>query len=67
MSRNYSPKTFLRQTPNHILKDYFDREKPQYDRKLSEFAIYPQLSQYQKRWLPLSIANSGAMAMGKGG
>ncbi len=23
MSRNYSPKTFLRQTPNHILKEYF--------------------------------------------
>ncbi len=27
MSRNYSPKTFLRQTPNHILKEYFGREK----------------------------------------
>ncbi|MDD5050957.1 MAG: hypothetical protein PHV93_04465 [Candidatus Pacebacteria bacterium] len=25
MSRNYSPKTFLRQTPNHILKEYFRR------------------------------------------
>ncbi|AQQ09637.1 hypothetical protein L21SP3_01445 [Sedimentisphaera cyanobacteriorum] len=23
MSRNYSPKTFLRQTPNHMLKEYF--------------------------------------------
>jgi len=27
MSRNYSPKTFLRQTPNHILKEYFSRKK----------------------------------------
>ena len=27
MSRNYSPKTFLRQTPNTILKEYFHREK----------------------------------------
>lgn len=26
MSRNYSPKTFLRQTPNHILKEYFSRK-----------------------------------------
>jgi len=26
MSRNYSPKTFLRQTPNHILKEYFRRK-----------------------------------------
>ncbi len=25
MSRNYSPKTFLRKTPNHILKKYFHR------------------------------------------
>jgi hypothetical protein len=27
MSRNYSPKTFLRQTPNHILKEYFSRKE----------------------------------------
>lgn len=27
MSRNYSPKTFLRQTPNRILKEYFARKK----------------------------------------
>jgi len=26
MSRNYSQKTFLRQTPNHILKEYFHRK-----------------------------------------
>ncbi|MBL7143307.1 MAG: hypothetical protein ISS76_03660 [Phycisphaerae bacterium] len=26
MSRNYAPKTFLRQTPNHILKEYFNRK-----------------------------------------
>ncbi|MFC1792736.1 hypothetical protein ACFL3Q_04035 [Planctomycetota bacterium] len=26
MWRNYSPKTFLRQTPNHILKEYFNRK-----------------------------------------
>ena len=26
MSRIYSPKTFLRQTPNHILKEYFQRK-----------------------------------------
>ena len=26
MSRNYSPKTFLRQMPNHILKEYFNRK-----------------------------------------
>ena len=26
MSRNYSQKTFLRQTPNHILKEYFRRK-----------------------------------------
>jgi len=26
MSRNYSPKTFLRQTPNHILREYFHRK-----------------------------------------
>jgi hypothetical protein len=26
MWRNYSPKTFLRQTPNHILKEYFTRK-----------------------------------------
>ena len=26
MSRNYSPKTFLRQTPNTILKEYFRRK-----------------------------------------
>ncbi|KPJ68574.1 MAG: hypothetical protein AMJ43_00030 [Coxiella sp. DG_40] len=26
MSRNYSPKTFLRRTPNHILKEYFHRK-----------------------------------------
>ena len=26
MSRNYSPKTFLRQTPNHILNEYFHRK-----------------------------------------
>ena len=26
MSRNYSPKTFLRQTPNRILKEYFQRK-----------------------------------------
>jgi hypothetical protein len=26
MSRNYSPKTFLRKTPNHILKEYFHRK-----------------------------------------
>ena len=26
MSRNYSQKTFLRQTPNHILKEYFQRK-----------------------------------------
>jgi len=27
MSRNYSPKTFLRQTPNRILKEYFHSKK----------------------------------------
>lgn len=27
MWRNYSPKTFLRQTPNKILKEYFARKK----------------------------------------
>jgi hypothetical protein len=26
MSRQYSPKTFLRQVPNQLLKDYFDRQ-----------------------------------------
>lgn len=26
MQRNYSPKTFLRRTPNHILKEYFHRK-----------------------------------------
>jgi len=26
MSRNYSPKTFLRQSPNKILKEYFARK-----------------------------------------
>lgn len=26
MSRNYSPRTFLRRTPNHILKEYFRRK-----------------------------------------
>ena len=25
MSRQYSPKTFLRQVPNQLLKEYFDR------------------------------------------
>jgi len=27
MSRNYSPKTFLRKTPNALLKEYFSRKK----------------------------------------
>lgn len=26
MSRNYAPKTFLRQTPNRIVKEYFHRK-----------------------------------------
>jgi hypothetical protein len=26
MSRQYSPKTFLRQVPNHLLKEFFDRK-----------------------------------------
>jgi len=26
MSRNYSPRTFLRHTPNHMLKEYFSRK-----------------------------------------
>ena len=26
MSRNYSPRTFLRQTPNKVLKEYFARK-----------------------------------------
>jgi hypothetical protein len=26
MSRNYAPKTFLRQTPNAILKEYFQHK-----------------------------------------
>jgi hypothetical protein len=28
MSRNYSPKTFLRKTPNSILKEYFKKKNP---------------------------------------
>lgn len=71
MGRNYSPKTFLRYTPNKILKEYFGRKKVLADIEfdtLSETTIEPiaqalnELPEKQKRNIEAEFRQINEMA-----
>jgi len=75
MSRNYSPKTFLRQTPNTILKEYFRRKDLLKDidfDKLGETEIEPifeamdGLSEKQRNSIEADFRQINEMACEKG-
>lgn len=75
MSRNYSPKTFLRRTPNHILKEYFHRKDLLKDidfDKLGETEIDPifeamdKLSEKQRNNIEAEFRQINEMAFEKG-
>jgi len=75
MSRNYSPKTFLRRTPNHILKEYFRCKELLGDidfDKLGETEIDPifeamdKLSEKQRNNIEAEFRQINEMACEKG-
>jgi len=75
MSRNYSPKTFLRQTPNALLKEYFSRENILTDIEFDspeETKIEPiaqaldELPENQKRNIEADFRQINEMACARG-
>ncbi len=75
MSRNYSPKTFMRQTPNYILKEYFRHKDLLKDidfDKLGEtqidliFEAMDELSDKQRNNIEAEFRKINEMAFEKG-